>query len=225
MLPSGVFSALSARDVNRRARVRPPGRSDVICLYEAHVRRLEQFDVRAVRGTNRVSGNACACTVHWRQRYLTLAPMIERPVKTPCIGVCSTGIGDRVCRGCKRFAHEVIHWNSYSNEQKSLIEERLSRFLSQCTCNKLQVIDPALLKAQLDARQVHYPEHRDAYCGAYCLLKAGGSRIGDPSDYGLMIDAEFRDVPLDRLRRIIDEEFFILSDAYYERYIAVAGVA
>ncbi|HMW48455.1 MAG TPA: DUF1289 domain-containing protein, partial [Cellvibrionaceae bacterium] len=23
-------------------------------------------------------------------------------VRTPCIGVCSTGIGDVVCRGCKR---------------------------------------------------------------------------------------------------------------------------
>ncbi len=63
--------------------------------------------------------------------------MIERTVKTPCIGVCSTGIGDRVCRGCKRFAHEVIHWNSYSNEQKQLIEERLSQFLSQDLRNEL----------------------------------------------------------------------------------------
>ncbi|MEC7008614.1 MAG: DUF1289 domain-containing protein, partial [Pseudomonadota bacterium] len=34
-----------------------------------------------------------------------------KPIKTPCIGVCSTGIGDSVCRGCKRFSHEVIHWN------------------------------------------------------------------------------------------------------------------
>ncbi|MDC1160500.1 DUF1289 domain-containing protein, partial [Luminiphilus sp.] len=26
------------------------------------------------------------------------------PIRTPCIGVCSTGVGDVVCRGCKRFA-------------------------------------------------------------------------------------------------------------------------
>ena len=44
--------------------------------------------------------------------------MLHSPVKTPCIGVCSTGIGDSVCRGCKRFSHEVIDWNSYSQEQK-----------------------------------------------------------------------------------------------------------
>ena len=39
------------------------------------------------------------------------------PIRTPCIGVCSTGIGDAVCRGCKRFTHEVIDWNGYSTEQ------------------------------------------------------------------------------------------------------------
>ena len=47
--------------------------------------------------------------------------MLDRPVKTPCIGVCSTGIGDAVCRGCKRFSHEVIHWNSYSQDHKRAI--------------------------------------------------------------------------------------------------------
>ena len=36
-------------------------------------------------------------------------------VKTPCIGICSTtSLGDKICRGCKRFNFEVIRWNSYS---------------------------------------------------------------------------------------------------------------
>ena len=75
-------------------------------------------------------------------------------MKTPCIGVCSTGIGDRVCRGCKRFAHEVIHWNSYTGEQKQLIEQRLADFLSRCVQNKLQVTDSQRLRSQLDAWRV-----------------------------------------------------------------------
>ena len=151
--------------------------------------------------------------------------MITRTVKTPCIGVCSTGIGERVCRGCKRFAHEVIHWNSYSNEEKLLIEQRLSQFLSQCTRNRLQVIDQDLLRSQLQQQQIPFPEHRDVYCWAYCLLKAGGSQIGDPAKFGLMIDAEYQNFRLDKLRIIIDEEFFILSDAYYERYLSAAETA
>ena len=55
--------------------------------------------------------------------------MLKPPVKTPCIGVCSTGIGDSVCRGCKRFAHEVIDWNSYTPEQKDIVDRRLGVLL------------------------------------------------------------------------------------------------
>ncbi|MEE4660734.1 MAG: DUF1289 domain-containing protein [Halieaceae bacterium] len=151
--------------------------------------------------------------------------MIDPRAKTPCIGVCSTGIGDRVCRGCKRFAHEVIQWNSYSNQQKSLINERLAGFLSQCTRNKLRVLDADVLQAQLRQQQIPFAEHQDAYCWAYALLKAGGSQIEQPELFGLQVDAEYRDTPLDALRRMIDEEFYILSEAYYERYIGLGDIA
>jgi predicted Fe-S protein YdhL (DUF1289 family) len=151
--------------------------------------------------------------------------MLETRVKTPCIGVCSTGIGDRVCRGCKRFAHEVINWNGYSEAEKRLIDQRLGDFLSRCTQNKLQVLDAELLEQQLVSRQIAYPAHRDVYCWAYALLKAGASQIGDPSEYGLQIDAEFRELPLAELRKVIDEEFYILSEAYYERYISIVETA
>ena len=151
--------------------------------------------------------------------------MLDSPVKTPCIGVCSTGIGDRVCRGCKRFAHEVINWNSYSNEEKRLIDQRLGDFLSRCTRSKLQVVDEALLDEQLRVQQVRYPAHQDVYCRAYALLKAGAGQIGDPAAYGLQVDAEFRDLPLPELRQVIDDEFFILSEAYYQRYVSVGDIA
>ena len=151
--------------------------------------------------------------------------MLDARVKTPCIGVCSTGIGDRVCRGCKRFAHEVINWNGYSNEEKQLIDQRLGDFLSQCTRNKLQVLDAALLEEQLKLQQVDYPSHRDPYCWAYALLKAGASQIGNPAEFGLQLDAEYRDVTLADLRQAIADEFYILSEAYYERYVGILETA
>ena len=151
--------------------------------------------------------------------------MTDPRVKTPCIGVCSTGIGDRVCRGCKRFAHEVINWNSYSDEEKLTIDKRLGEFLSQCTRNKLRVLDAELLEQQLQAQQVAYPAHRDPYCWAYALLKAGASQIDSPADFGLQIDAEYREISLAELRRAIDDEFYILSEAYYERYIGILETA
>jgi predicted Fe-S protein YdhL (DUF1289 family) len=145
--------------------------------------------------------------------------MLERPVKTPCIGVCSTGIGDSVCRGCKRFSHEVIDWNSYSEAQKQAIDGRLSDFLSRCVSNKLRVLDRALLQWQLEVQQIRFVEHHDEYCWVFSLLKAGAGQIVETGDYGFEIDLAYRDMPLFELRELIDREFFILSEAHYERYM------
>lgn len=145
--------------------------------------------------------------------------MLERPVKTPCIGVCSTGIGDAVCRGCKRFAHEVIDWNRYSPEQKRVVDERLSGFLSQCVRNKLRVTDRALLQWQLQVQQIRYPADHDEYCWVFSLIKAGASQIDDTRDYGFEVEPAYRDTPLARLRELIDAEFYTLSEAHYERYM------
>ena len=44
---------------------------------------------------------------------------------SPCIGICSTTYGDLVCRGCHRFAHEVVQWNAYDEQQRGAIRRRL----------------------------------------------------------------------------------------------------
>lgn len=145
--------------------------------------------------------------------------MLDRPVKTPCIGVCSTGIGDSVCRGCKRFSHEVIDWNSYSAAQKQAVDGRLSGFLSQCVSNKLRVLDKALLKWQLVVQQIRFVEHHDEFCWVFSLLKAGASQIENTHEYGFEIDASVRSLSLLELRDQIDLEYYILSEAHYERYM------
>jgi predicted Fe-S protein YdhL (DUF1289 family) len=145
--------------------------------------------------------------------------MLHPPVKTPCIGVCSTGIGDTVCRGCKRFSHEVINWNSYTPAQKRVIDGRLSGFLSQCVSNKLRVVDRALLEWQLSVQQIPFNADHDEYCWVYTLIKAGASQIHEPTEYGFEVDISFRDMPLVKLRELIDHEFFTLSQAHYDRYM------
>jgi predicted Fe-S protein YdhL (DUF1289 family) len=145
--------------------------------------------------------------------------MLDRPVKTPCIGVCSTGIGDSVCRGCKRFAHEVIAWNSYTPAQKEVVDRRLSEFLSQCVSNKLQVTDSALLQWQLQVQQISYTPHHDEYCWVFSLIKAGASQIVNTAEYGFEVDLAYRAAPLAELREQIDREFYILSEAHYDRYM------
>jgi predicted Fe-S protein YdhL (DUF1289 family) len=146
--------------------------------------------------------------------------MLDRTVKTPCIGVCSTGIGDSVCRGCKRFSHEVIDWNRYTPAQKLAVDSRLSGFLSQCVSNRVKVIDRNLLRWQLDVQQIRFVEHHDEYCWAFSVLKAGAGQIIDTQKFGFEIDLRYRNLPLVELREAIDQEFYTLSEAYYERYIA-----
>ena len=146
--------------------------------------------------------------------------MLQGNVKTPCIGVCSTGIGDSVCRGCKRFSHEVIDWNSYTQEQKRIIDSRLSGFLSQCVSNKLEVADKSLLKWQLDIQNIRYMPHHDEYCWVFSLLKEGAGQIDNSADFGFEVDLRDRELPLAQLRENIDAEYLILSQAHYDRYIA-----
>ena len=150
--------------------------------------------------------------------------MLDRPVKTPCIGVCSTGIGDSVCRGCKRFSHEVIDWNSYTPEQKRVVDRRLANFLSQCVSNKLQVLDRSLLQWQLQVQQINYVPDHDEYCRVFSLLKAGAGQIDNTLDYGFEVDLRYRELSLPALRDTIDREFFILSQAHYERYMRTADM-
>lgn len=145
--------------------------------------------------------------------------MLDRPVKTPCIGVCSTGIGDTVCRGCKRFSHEVIDWNSYTLVQKQAVDQRLSGFLSQCVSNKLRVLDTALLRWQLEVQQIRFVEQHDEYCWVFSLLKAGAGQVDNTLDFGFEVDLHYRKLPLIELREMIDQEFYTLSEAHYERYM------
>lgn len=142
-------------------------------------------------------------------------------VTTPCIGVCSTALGDAVCRGCKRFSHEVIHWNGYTQQQKRAIDARLDTFLSQVVRNKLRIVDARLLEWQLQAQQIAYKPYKPPEVWAFALLRAGAQQIDQPTEFGLRLDAQYRDVPLIEVRDMIDREFYILSQAHYERYMKV----
>jgi hypothetical protein len=52
------------------------------------------------------------------------------------------------------------------------------------------------------------------------LLKAGASQISDPSKYGFRVHPSWADLSLIELRDKIDEDFWVLSTAHYDRYLA-----
>jgi predicted Fe-S protein YdhL (DUF1289 family) len=146
--------------------------------------------------------------------------MTNQSIKTPCVGLCSTVYGDLVCRGCKRFHHEVINWNGYDEDAKAAVWLRLEHLLVQVMVAKLEVFDPARLRLQLETRKIRFVPHQSEYCWAYQLIARGARVINNLEAYGMVLLPEFRDWDLPRLRDAIDREFFLLSEAHYERYIA-----
>lgn len=146
--------------------------------------------------------------------------MSSHRIKTPCVGLCSTVYGDLVCRGCKRFHHEVINWNAYGEDEKRAVWRRLESLLVQVMQGKVEVFDADRLRQQLEQRQVRFVPEQSEYCWAYQLIARGARLINRLDAYGLALLPEFRDWPLPELREAIDREFFLLSEAHYQRYIA-----
>lgn len=141
-------------------------------------------------------------------------------VRTPCIGVCSTGIGDVVCRGCKRFAHEVIHWNAYTPSQRRLINGRLDSLLTQLIEPRIEIWDVQKLQAQLLAQKIRHNPDQSPYAWFMDLLKAGASQITDLNDYGCRWVMTDSPQCLLALKQQLDDEFYLLSLVHYERYFA-----
>ena len=152
--------------------------------------------------------------------HLRCLLMSNHLIKTPCVGLCSTVYGDLVFRGCKRFHHEVVNWNLYSDSEKGAVWRRLEALLVQVVAAKLEVFDEQRLRSQLVQRQVRFNPEQSPYCWAYQLIARAARLIQQVDAYGIVILPEFRDRSLSDLRDAIDREFFLLSEAHYERYIA-----
>jgi predicted Fe-S protein YdhL (DUF1289 family) len=142
-------------------------------------------------------------------------------IKTPCIGVCSTGIGDSVCRGCKRFAHEVIGWNGYSDEERQLIMRRIETLLSQVVENYIHIADSAKLQQQLEEQRVRIYPGLNIHCQAFEAIRTFGSQLKDLDWIGCEALPTYRDLPVSEIKKRMDDAFFQLSCAHYERYFPV----
>ncbi|OTG66734.1 DUF1289 domain-containing protein [Acinetobacter silvestris] len=85
------------------------------------------------------------------------------PSLTPCAGRCSTVFGDAVCRGCRRFNHEVIHWNTYNAEQRLVVWKRLDAQLDQILVPMLPLANIKHVEGFIHGKRVRILE--SASCG------------------------------------------------------------
>jgi predicted Fe-S protein YdhL (DUF1289 family) len=142
-------------------------------------------------------------------------PATKPLIDTPCIGVCSTVYGDTVCRGCKRFYREVISWNTFNDEAKQQVYERLSSLMSQVLSQFLDITNTELLQQQLQQHSIRYNRTDDAFAWAHHLLRVGADRIKDVKSYGIEIKPEFRHLNLPELFTLIDEKLYEVSCQVY----------
>lgn len=143
------------------------------------------------------------------------------PVQTPCIGICSTVFGDKVCRGCKRYMEEIVEWNAYSHEQKQAVDERLQSHLLQILSGRFIVQDVAKFERALQANNVRYIKARPPLCWVNDLLRTRVIEEQPLAAFGLALDSSVAALSLAKIRQDLDDELYTLSQAHYQRYIAV----
>ena len=90
---------------------------------------------------------------------------------TPCAGRCSTVFGDAVCRGCRRFNHEVIRWNTFSAAQHTAVWHRLDAQLDQILVPMLPFADLVCVEAFVLSKRIRLRDDASKGRKLYHALK------------------------------------------------------
>ncbi|SEM27024.1 DUF1289 domain-containing protein [Halomonas caseinilytica] len=106
-------------------------------------------------------------------------------VISPCVGLCSTTVGDRVCRGCQRIDDEIRDWPGFEAEERQRRMDALDALRVSVAGRHLTVVDAEALQAQLERHRIRFRQDQPALSRAVELLRVGRGRIRDLSRYGL----------------------------------------
>lgn len=144
--------------------------------------------------------------------------MKKNKASTPCLGICSTTYGDNVCKGCKRFVHEVINWNKYAALEKEVVNSRLETFKLTVLKDRFSITDANLLATKLNEQGINFNDSLDPMTWIFDLLRAAGSQKLDLRQFGITARANLE---LAELKDQIYKEFLELSEAHYSRYFSI----
>ena len=134
---------------------------------------------------------------------------------TPCLGICSTTYGDDVCKGCKRFVHEIISWPKYSQDERALVNDRLEKFKILILQERFKIHDVDLLAIKLKENAINYNNSMDPLTWIFDLLRAAGSQNLDLEQFGI---TSLKNYDSMTIRDEVNKEFLDLSEAHHQRY-------
>ena len=135
--------------------------------------------------------------------------------RTPCVGICSTTYGDDVCRGCKRFIHEVINWNSFKPEEKEAVWKRLEQLKTLIMESKVSINDENLMESKISELQLKINKDLNPLSKVFEIVKLTSTSFKDLKEFGIHLQNEGS---LISLKEEIETELYELSKAHFNRY-------
>lgn len=142
--------------------------------------------------------------------------------RTPCIGVCSTtSVGDRICRGCKRYAFEVIRWNGYLDPEKEAVLRRIEALTVQIMQDKFHILSVETLQQGMTQLKLPFNAALSPYCWINTLLQKAPLERLVLADFGIGKRPAVAHLSNQDLANLVDTELLLLCDAHFERYFAM----
>ena len=127
-----------------------------------------------------------------------------------------------MCRGCKRFAHEIVGWNSYEDAQRDVVWARLNWLLTASVRVFVAVADERRLRCVARERRVLGAETAPAEVVAFRTMSAHPlplAALGLVAKRARLAPEQVL-VPTNATTRAavrcIDREFYTRSRAHYE---------
>jgi len=137
---------------------------------------------------------------------------------TPCIGICSTTFGDDVCKGCKRFSHEITNWGKFSTDERAVVNSRLEQFKTTILEEKFTISDSELFESKMNEFSINFNSSLEPITWIFDLLRASSNEDLNVNDFGIEILPAFSDLSLVELRDLINQEMLQLSEAHYYKF-------
>ena len=137
---------------------------------------------------------------------------------TPCIGICSTTFGDDVCKGCKRFSHEITNWGKFSTDERAVVNSRLEQFKITILEEKFSISDSELFESKMNEFSINFNSSLEPITWIFDLLRASSNKDLNVNDFGIEILPAFSNLSLIELRDLINQEMLQLSEAHYYKF-------
>ena len=139
------------------------------------------------------------------------------PRSSPCVGICSTTYGDLVCRGCKRFAHEIVGWNGYTASQRVQVWRRLTELKDGCVERRVCVERADRFAEWVAVLPAALIDDLTLNGRIFEVLRRHARGASNLAEFGLAAQPAFEHLDPPGLRDAIDAEFFERAVAHYER--------